>query len=174
MGRSVLLFFVAFLGGIFIQATLLHSVLPDMVAPDILMILAVFLGLRARNAWGALGAFTIGLGADFATGKFLGPFAAGSVVAFATTVFFANHFFSEKWFTVSITSFLASLTKNLTQATILCLFTDINLFSFQSLPIVLVEAMLTAVVAPLIVRLIGPRYSSSGGYSASSRTLRRA
>jgi len=173
MGKTVLLFFVAFMCGIFIQATLLHSVLPDIVSPDLLIILTVFLGLRARNAMGAFGAFIIGLGADFASAKFLGPFAAGSVVAFAATVFVANHFFSEKWFTVSITALLASAAKNLTQALVLLAFTEINLFQWQYLSTALLECFLTAVCAPVVVKVLAPRYQATPSYSARS-TLRRA
>jgi len=173
MGKTILLFFVAFICGIFIQATLLHSVQPEIVAPDLLMILAVFLGLRARNASGAIGSFVIGLGADFASAKFLGPYAAGSVVAFAATVFVANHFFSEKWFTVLMTAFIASLAKNLTQATVLAAFTEINLFQWQFVFIGLLESVLTAVCAPVVIKLLAPRYQASPSYSARS-TLRRA
>lgn len=173
MGKTILLFFIAFICGIFIQATLLHSVLPDLVAPDLLMILSVFLGLRARNASGAVGAFIIGLGADFATAKFLGPSAAGSVVAFATTVFVANHFFSEKWFTVSMMALLASFAKNLTQALVLFAFTDINHFQWQFLPTAILESVLTAACAPIVIKLLAPRYQSTASYSARS-SLRRA
>lgn len=172
MGKTVLLFFVAFVCGIFIQATLLHSVLPDIVAPDLLVILSVFLGLRARNSTAAIGAFIIGLGADFASAKFLGPSAAGSVVAFAATVFVANHFFSEKWFTVLFTTLIASFAKNLTQALVLAAFTEINLFQWQFLTTALLESSLTAACAPIVIKLLAPRYQSAPSYSGRS-TLRR-
>jgi len=173
MAKTILLFFIAFICGVFIQGTLLHSVLPSIVSPDLLVILAVFLGLRARTPWGAVGAFIIGLGADFASAKFLGPCAAGSVVAFASTVFVANHFFSEKWFTVSITALLASLAKNLTQVFILVAFTEMELFKAQFFSTILIESVLTAAFAPLVVKLLAPRYQASSSYSSRS-SLRRA
>lgn len=173
MGKTILLFFIAFIFGIFIQATLLHSVLPDIVAPDLLMILSVFLGLRARNSTGAVGAFIIGLGADFASAKFLGPSAAGSVVAFAATVFVANHFFSEKWFTVLLTTLIASFAKILTQALVLAAFTEIDLFQFRFLSTALLESFLTAICAPIVIKLLAPRYQATPSFSARS-TLRRA
>ncbi len=171
MAKTILLFVVAFFAGIFIQATFVHSMLPDAIAPDILLVLAVFLGLRSRNPGGAFGAFVIGLGADFASGKFLGPFAAGSLAAFLTTAFFANHFFAEKWFTVSLSTLLASLAKNITSALLLKFFTPIDLFTVDALLTLFLEAMLSAFIAPFVVTLLAPRYYS--GYSSARRRLKR-
>ncbi len=154
MIRTILLFSIAFFIGIFFQATLIHSIFPDVVAPDVLVMLVVFLGLRSRTPWGAFGAFLIGLGGDFASAKFLGPFAAGSVAAFLGTVFLASHLFSEKGFTVGMTGAFASIVKNIVAALLLLLFTGENFFVLSSLRMLLLEALVTAIFCPFVIHAL--------------------
>lgn len=171
MIRTFLLFLIAFLTGIFIQGTFLHSLVPDAVAPDILLMLVVFLGLRSRTSWGALGAFLVGLGADFATAKFLGPFAAGSVVAFLVTVFISNHLFSEKAFTVGMVASLACLSKDLVAGLLLYIYTDINLFTLASLKLLFFESLLTAIFCPIVIDIlsIGQSITTYGTFATKTR-----
>lgn len=162
MIRTALLFVIAYFIGLFIQATLLHSIFPDVIAPDVLLMLVVFLGLRTRTPGGAVGAFLIGLGGDFASAKFLGPFAAGSVAAFLVTTFVANHLFSEKGFTVAVTAFIASISKNLAAATVISLFTDVELMQWSFIYVLILEAIFTAVVCPFVI------YALTWGHAVTS------
>jgi rod shape-determining protein MreD len=154
MIKTPLVFLLFFLLGIFIQATLIHSLFPDVVVPDFLVILVVFLGIRSRNPLGAVGAFLIGVGGDFATARFVGPFAAGSVIAFYLTVFIADHLFSEKGFTVAFTAFVASLAKNVAAGVLLLFYTDFDFFRWKLLSTLLLEALFTALLCPLILKVI--------------------
>jgi len=154
MMKTVIVFFIAFLIGLFVQATLLHSLFPDIVVPDILLILVVFLGVRSRTPWGVFGAFLIGIGGDFASAKYLGPFAAGSVSAFLVTVFIANHLFSEKGFTIAFTAAAASIAKNLTAGIIISIFTGLSILKFSFLSTLLLEALLTGIVCPILMRAL--------------------
>ena len=65
-----------------IQGTLIKPLSPSAIAPDFILMFVVFLALYHPTAVGMVGAFLLGCAGDFASGEFVGPNAAGCVVAF--------------------------------------------------------------------------------------------
>lgn len=155
MLKSVIVFFLAFLIGLFVQATLVHSFESAWVAPDFILILVVYLGLHHKSPAGAVGAFVLGLGADFAEARFVGPNAAGAVLAFCLTVEISNRIYAEKGPATVLVTVVASATKLVAYALMLMLYTKTNVFSGPFAWTVVKEIVLTALFAPLVMKLLG-------------------
>ena len=151
--RNVAIFFCAFILGLVIQATVFHTMFPASIAPDFLLILVFSLALNDRSALGAVGAFFLGLGGDFASARFVGPTAAGMVVAYCVIVACANHVYAERGPAVVIITFLASLVKSAVYALMLAVYTSVDVLTQHVLLLVFGEALVTALLAPLVLKL---------------------
>jgi len=167
--------FFLFLLGIFIQGTLIHSRFPDLIVPDFTVLIVLYLGLRCQNIKGLLGAFFLGLLFDFSSATYLGPHAAGCVVAFCVTGVIAKRVFAEKAFAIMSIAFWGCLFKSATYALLLVVYVSSDLFSFNSLQRVVLEAVFTALIAPLVLGFFIPKQSTSRFSSAASfRSTKRA
>ena len=161
--RVVITFAVAALIGLFITASVIHLSYPAAMAPDFILILVICLSLFYHNILGVLGAFALGLLADFASARYVGPNAGGAVVAFAFVGLIANRVYADKVIAVMIIAFLCTLVKTGTELCLLAL----SLPRF-SLPESIVSAMLgeaffTALFAPLVLRLLRLKQTSAAG-----------
>lgn len=154
MIREALVFLLAFLIGIFIQASVFHSLSPAFIAPDLILLLVVVLGLHSKNAFGALGAFLLGIGADFATARYVGPNAAAAVLAFSAVVALSNRLYAERGPAVIFVAALACFVKYCVYAGIFYVYTSWNMFSSQFLRIAIGEAILTGICAPIVFALM--------------------
>lgn len=169
MIRNVLVFTVAMLLGLAVQATLVHSLLPTMVAPDFIVILAFYLGITHKSPGGALGAFLLGLSGDFATAKFIGPNAAGCVLAFSFVVLLSNRIYAERGPALVVVSFLASVVKSLVALAMIALYTQATFAPGEVFRTLLWEALITALVAPIVLRFF--RWEQGRVYVAVGRMV---
>ena len=110
--RLVLTYLTAALIGLLIQSTFIHSSFPAAAAPDFILILVIAVSRQFHTPGGALGAFCLGLLADFASAEYLGPNAAGSVVTFYCVGLIANRVYADRAPAVFIMAFLCSLAKS--------------------------------------------------------------
>lgn len=154
MIKQIIVFLLFFLVGLFFQATFIHSLAPAAIAPDIVLILIVSLALSYRSVPALVGSFLLGLGADFASGQFLGPSAAGAVVSFMLVVVIANKVYAQKVAAQSILTFLCSIAKSLTYITLIALYTNVSLFSKSTINLILLEALISALVAPIVISVL--------------------
>ena len=168
MTKTILIFAFAALFGLVIQATVVHSLYPAAVAPDFILILVVFLGLQFGNVFGLIGAFLLGVAADFASGKFLCPHAAGCIVAFLSVILISRKVYADHFVTVMFLTFFVSIAKGLTYMVMLMVYVRADLFNFEIGKIVLFESMISAVVAPVVMFLL-----SIGPFAGSFQTARR-
>jgi rod shape-determining protein MreD len=152
--RTVLVFFAAFVLGLLIQATVVHAIVPAAIAPDFIAMLVLFLALRYRHSWGVTGAFLLGAGSDFASARFLGPGAAGSVIGFLICAGIANHVYAERALLLALLGFLCSLAKNAAALLLVALYVRNEILTVNSGMTLLGEALITAVLTPLVVRLM--------------------
>jgi len=81
--------------------------LPDAFAPDLILVLAVYLGLRHRTASGALGAFLLGYFLDTFSGTVPGTNACALTVVFTMTYLLARNLWVEGGVTVVVVVLLA-------------------------------------------------------------------
>lgn len=159
--------------GVFVQGTLIHANFPNMIAPDFTVLIVVYLGLRHQNMRGLIASFCLGLIVDFASAVYLGPNAAGCVLGFCVTGVIAKRVFAEKTFAIVSITFWSSLIKSSTYVLMLVLYVSGDLLSFTSLQSIILESVLTALVAPVVFKLFTPkqaksRYPNSFSLSSSS------
>jgi rod shape-determining protein MreD len=146
--------------GIFIQATLVKSYSPSALAPDVLLILVVSIALYFRSIPGLLACFFIGLTADFASAQFVGPSAAGSVVAFCMVIFLSHKVYADKIFAVMLITFLCSIAKSAMFILMLVAYLGLTLWDGEVVKTILFEALLTAAFAPVVLKLLRLKASS--------------
>ncbi len=177
MLRLILTFLVAGLLGLFIQSSVIRSSFPAAPVPDFLLILVIAVSRHFHTPLGAVGAFALGLLADFGSAQYLGPNAAGSVVAFYIVGLIANRVYADRAPALFIITFLCSLAKS----AIAILFFELYLKDFVlpagSLRIVLYEALFSGLLAPIVLRLLRVRVSPSSmstNKMQSSPLFRRA
>lgn len=161
MIRQGITIILALIAGLVIESNVFHGADPSVIAPDFLVILVVYVGLTQKSPWGAGEAFLLGLASDFATGKWIGPNAAGAVLAFCLTVEISNRIFAERGPAVIVVAFLASLVKLVISALMIMLYSDAQHLTAEILGGMLFEAVFTAAIAPLVLRLFAMRYTRS-------------
>ena len=159
--RLIFVFLVAGLTGLMIQATLVHSSFPAAVAPDFILILTVAVALYYHNVPGLVGAFALGLLADFASSNYLGPNAAGCVVAFCLVGLIANRVYADKVIAVFILSFVCSVAKTATAFLMLYFYVDGFFLPAGGIRSAMLEGLLSAFFAPIVLQMLRSRVTTS-------------
>lgn len=167
MIRTALILVCILFAGIITQAVFIHSVYPSAIAPDFVLILVVYLGIYVRSPLGIIGAFFLGLVSDFASGQILGPNAAGSVVACLLSMQLSNKIYAERGLALSVIGFIASIVKSLVFILMLTFYVPFTLSVFKMSQIVLIEALLTAALAPVLMAIINFFYARTPGNRGS-------
>ncbi len=151
MIRAIIIFLLFALVGLFIQSSVIHDSFPSALAPDFILILVVHLGLRFRTVPGLFGSFALGLLADFASGQYVGPHAAGAIVAFCLSGIIANRVYAEKNFALMLIAFLCCLAKSMTFIALLLLYRGAIWSGHELVSSLLIEAALTGFLAPFML-----------------------
>jgi rod shape-determining protein MreD len=156
--------------GLFIQSSVIHSNFPGFIAPDFILLVVVIIGLQSPGVGGLFVSFLLGLFADVASGVYLGPQAAGCVIAFCLTIGIAKRVFAEQSFAVASICFWASLAKTSTYLLLLMFYVSPELLTRGSLTILLLEALLTALVAPVFYKMfISKKTRNSRGNNSNPK-----
>ena len=177
MLRTSIVFLIACLLGIFVQSTVIKATIPSATVPDIILVLVVIIALNVRSLAGLFGSFALGLLADFASGQFIGPNAAASIVVFGLVGTIASRVYADRSFALMILVLLCSIAKSLTVLLMYMLYlNEPAIEAWQSIVLerAVVEAVLSAVVAPLVLKLLlfGKPFPATAFRSATSPTFR--
>ena len=148
----IFLFFTIF--GLFIQGTLLPAVSPWFVTPDIILILILVTGLYVRNVRGLFTAFILGLISDFASVQYVGPHAAGALVAYWVVIIISQKVYVEHFIGLIVLGFVASFCKLVVYTSIIAIYQGIDLPFMAGAKTVLLEALFTALLTPIFVFFI--------------------
>ena len=151
MFRTFLLFLVIALTGLFLQSVLRGEMIA--VVPDVVLVLVVIIALLFPTVPGLFACFALGLLADFATARYLGPNAAGCVVAFALAVTVSTKIYADRLIGVAMIAFVCSVAKALTLLAMFAAF--FNKVQPNILSTIVLEGILTAFLAPPIVWMLG-------------------
>lgn len=142
--------------GAVLNAALIRTIAPSTVTPDFSLILTVIFALYFYSPAGVLVAFLLGIMVDFASAQFVGPNAAGCVMAFCAVGLIANRMYAEKWLALMIITFACSIVKSLTYVGFVSLYFPTQIGeSIRNT--VLGEAFVTAIFAPIIIGLVRKR-----------------
>ena len=139
--------------GLYIQGTLIKAVAPAAIVPDFIVVLLIFLALNYPTLSGLVGAFVLGLAADFASAVFLGPNAAGAILCFGLTVFISKKIYAENFVALGMLTVLGSLVKTGTVVLLLALYAHVNALA-GVVSYMFIEALLTGIVAPPTIKLL--------------------
>ena len=154
MVRTIFIFSIACILGLLVQATLVHAIFPSAIAPDFILVLVVFLGLKHNSVLGVVGAFMLGVAADFASGQFIGPNAAGCVVAFSLVLIVSKKVYAEHLVAVMFLTALCSFAKGLTQALMFLIYLKVDFFTGEIFRLIMIESTLSGIVSPIVIKLL--------------------
>ena len=149
--RRLALIILYSLAAVFIQGSLLHYLFPDLVIPNFLLILVVFLGFYDVTPFGACMAFLVGLISDLCSGILVGPSAGAFALVFAALSALSSTIFVESSIATMVAVFGSSIFGSI------CYLFMVYQFSPAvgwSLAHVLLEALITCFFAPPIFRLL--------------------
>ena len=85
-----------------LQSSFVPALIPTFLVPNLVVLLAVFVGFYFPSVFGSLLSFTLGLELDAASGRMIGPWAGAAVVAFGTLAALAQRLFVESAFAVFV------------------------------------------------------------------------
>lgn len=134
-----------------VQGSLLRFVLPNFPIPNLVVILVVFFGFYEVTAFGALLVFLIGIEMDLCSGVLLGPSAGAYSITFGILAALSTRLFVESGFAVVLAVFGSSL---ISSTVYLLLVYQFAPTAGRSFTIIFIEAVSTAVLAPLIFPLL--------------------
>jgi rod shape-determining protein MreD len=154
MLKTILLFFVIFVLGIFFEGTFVKAIFPQFVMPDLVIVLVIFLALKQRDLQGLIASFFLGLGNDFASAIYVGPHAAAFVCVYVFILSTSSRIFAEHAVALFSLGALAVVVKWCVIGAILSVYTTDNIFQLQFLLIVICEAILTGIMTAIFFRLL--------------------
>ena len=149
--RRVLLILLAGMVALFIQGTLLKSIFPQFVMPNLVLSLIVFLAFYEISPLGAGLAFLLGLQLDMYGGLMLGPWAGSFVAVFALFAFLSQRLFVDTPVAAGLIALVACV---LADFIYLILIYEVRPFDGFMLKTVLLESLLSAVCAPVVLKIM--------------------
>lgn len=136
-----------------IAQSLLHRVgIPEWLLPQGLIACVVYLAFFESSVAGALLAFACGLLLDLTTATVLGPWAGAYVLVYALLSFMSPRLFVES---AVVTMLVAGVTSVFAGSVYLFLAFEYQALSSEDLVMLLGQGVSSALVAPMIVSLLG-------------------
>ncbi len=154
MKKSIIIILIGFLS-IIIEGMfgyLLGSF--NSIAPNLTLIIVVYLGFYEANPLGALLAFILGLEVDLTSGILIGPWAGVFTLVFGILSGLSQRIFIDSPLSASVAIFVSSMIGNL-----LYLLTTHLSGTAYSRPIlhIMLEAISTAIVAPILFKFLSKK-----------------
>jgi rod shape-determining protein MreD len=162
MLKTIAVFIVLSLVGIFFQSSFLPEFSPAGVVPDFILVLVVWISLFHEEKNALWGAFFLGLLSDFSSGMYIGPQASGCILACVFVRAFSRHIYADRFLSLAMVTFIVSLIKQFSARLLVLSFIGFKTIHDMSLYTFFVQALLTSIVAPVILRFIlAPRRKKS-------------
>lgn len=152
--RRFALVMVCGLAAMLVPGTLLKSLAPGAAAPNLIVILMVFLSFYDGRPTDALLAFLLGLMLDLGSLNLLGPWAGAYVAVFGVLVLFSRRIFIESPLVVFLTVFFAAVCCDFAQLGVLSLAYDGRAFTPAALSLAVWEGLLSGALAPFLFPLL--------------------
>ena len=151
------LFLLFFLVGIFLlllQTTLFHLLPIGPVIPDLILVLCVYLGLYHPSVGAALGSFLLGYSIDIVSSPILGLNAFAMSLVFLSVYFSSRSIWIQNPIVTSLVVLLAALVKGAAVVLVSAVFLSIEGFWIGAARYIIMEALVAAVLAPLVFFLL--------------------
>ncbi len=140
--------------GLLLQTTLLHVLPFGQPAPEIVLVLCVYLGLHHHTVGGVFGAFLLGYLQDSVSGSPPGLNAFGMVVVYVLVYLTCRRLWVDNVVSRVVLVFLASLVKTVAVVAFIAVFIASGVSWSATVGRLLVNATLAAVVAPPVFWLL--------------------
>lgn len=148
--RALLIFMLAGALAVVLQTTLLEPFRLLPAAPDLIVVLCVYLGLHYHSVGGAVGAFLLGYLLDTFSGSPPGLYALAMTLVFAFVYLVSKRLWVENPVTNVAAVGLGCIVKIATVVTYFALVTPSNVGWIALLRTLLFEALFALVLAPII------------------------
>jgi rod shape-determining protein MreD len=152
--RLFLLFFLAAIFVLLLQTTLLHLLPISPVVPDLTLVLCVYLGLYHPTVGAALGAFLLGYSIDIVSSRIMGLNAFAMSLVFLTVYLSSRAIWLQNPLVTSLVVLLASLVKGAALVLVSAIFVSIEGFWIGAGWYIIREALLAALLAPIVFALL--------------------
>ncbi len=152
--RLFLLFFLVAIFVLLLQTTLLHLLPISPVVPDLTLVLCVYLGLYHPTVGAALGAFLLGYSIDIVSSRIIGLNAFAMSLVFLTVYLSSRAIWLQNPLVTSFVVLLASLVKGVALVLVSALFVSIEGFWIGAGWYIIKEALLAALLAPIVFALL--------------------
>ena len=152
--RLFLLFFLAAIFVLLLQTTLLHLLPISPVVPDLTLVLCVYLGLYHPTVGAALGAFLLGYSIDIVSSRIIGLNAFAMSLVFLTVYLSSRAIWLQNPLVTSFVVLLASLVKGVALVLVSAIFVSIEGFWIGAGWYIIKEALLAALLAPVVFALL--------------------
>lgn len=141
--------------GLLLQTTLVHALpLGVRPSPDVLLVICVYLGLHRHTVGGAVGAFVLGYLQDAVSGTAVGVNAFGMVVVYVLVYLTCRRLWVDNVLSKVVLVFLASALKFTAVIIVSMLFGAFDASAGEAVGTVVLNAALTAAVAPPVFALL--------------------
>ena len=124
------------------------------VRPDLILVLAGYLGVRHHNAGGAFGAFTLGYFLDTFSGTILGMHAFAITAAYVAMTIMARHLWMERGLPLMATVFVGGCVQGLAAVAVAALVATRAPVWQHVVRYGFLEAAAAALVAPAVFRCV--------------------
>jgi rod shape-determining protein MreD len=152
--RLFLLFFLVAIFVLLLQTTLLHLLPISPVVPDLTLVLCVYLGLYHPSVGAALGAFLLGYSIDIVSSRIIGLNAFAMSLVFLTVYLSSRAIWLQNPLVTSFVVLLASLVKGAALVLVSAIFVSIEGFWIGAGWYIIKEALLAALLAPIVFALL--------------------
>jgi rod shape-determining protein MreD len=152
--RLFLLFFLAAIFVLLLQTTLLQLLPISPVVPDLTLVLCVYLGLYHPTVGAALGAFLLGYSIDIVSSRIIGLNAFAMSLVFLTVYLSSRSIWLQNPLVTSLVVLLASLVKGAALVLVSAIFVSIEGFWIGAGWYIIREALLAALLAPIVFALL--------------------
>jgi len=152
--RLAALFTLAATVALGLQSGALHWLPTGVLIPDLILILAVDLGLKHHSAAAALTAFAMGLATDALSGSRVGLNAFTITLVFVLSYELSRHLWVTNEIVASVVVFVAVMIKDFGVLTLTGSFEGLRRPAATMLQMVLTQALLTALLSLLVFPLL--------------------
>ena len=152
--RLFLLFFLVAIFVLLLQTTLLHLLPISPVVTDLTLVLCVYLGLYHPTVGAALGAFLLGYSIDIVSSRIIGLNAFAMSLVFLTVYLSSRAIWLQNPLVTSFVVLLASLVKGVALVLVSAIFVSIEGFWIGAGWYIIKEALLAALLAPVVFALL--------------------
>jgi rod shape-determining protein MreD len=152
--RALALFVIIALLAVVVQTTVLPIARVGRGAPDLLLIICVYLGLHQHSVLGALGAFALGYLQDAFSGGIIGLNAFGMCLVFTVVYLTSRRLWVDNALSKVVVVFLASMVKTAAILALVAVFMSVEGLWRTILSYLLIDAALAAIISPAVFAVL--------------------